>query len=118
MTVRSGSDTCPSETPWSPTETLRGRSTRSAPTPATVGTADTYAFAASGTPPIAFNVGSGGLPPGLTFALSGTLSGTLTIGGAWTFAVTVTGAAVVGPRLSSELVLVGHQKTTSKVTVR
>ena len=51
MTVRSGSDTCPTETPLSPTETLRGRSTRSAPTPATVGTADTYAFAASVTPP-------------------------------------------------------------------
>jgi hypothetical protein len=58
------------------------------PTTGTVGTAYTgYTFTASGTAPVTFTKGSGSLPPGLTLATDGVLSGTPSIAGDYTFTV-------------------------------
>lgn len=60
----------------------------SPPTTGTVSTAyPTYTFAASGTTPITFMRASGTLPPGLTLASNGELSGTPTSPGTYTFTV-------------------------------
>lgn len=61
----------------------------SPPSTGTVGTPyATYTFAASGTAPITITKASGSLPPGLTLASNGVLSGTPTAPGTYTFAVT------------------------------
>ncbi len=60
----------------------------SPPATGTVSTAyPTYTFAASGTTPITFTQASGTLPPGLTLASNGALSGTPTTPGTYTFTV-------------------------------
>ncbi|WP_456508844.1 putative Ig domain-containing protein [Arthrobacter sp. TE12232] len=61
------------------------------PTTATVGTAYSYAFAASGNPAPTFRVSSGALPAGLSLnTTTGVLSGTPTAAGPATFTVTAT----------------------------
>ncbi|WP_133247562.1 putative Ig domain-containing protein, partial [Arthrobacter sp. H-02-3] len=61
------------------------------PATATVGTAYTYTFAASGNPAPTFRVSSGALPAGLSLnATTGVLSGTPTAAGPATFTVTAT----------------------------
>ena len=59
--------------------------------PATSGTVNTayagYTFTATGTAPITFTKDSGNLPPGLTLASNGVLSGTPTTAGTYTFKV-------------------------------
>ncbi len=61
------------------------------PATATVGTAYTYAFAASGNPAPTFRVSSGTLPAGLSLnTTTGVLSGTPTAAGPATFTVTAT----------------------------
>jgi licheninase len=63
----------------------------SPPATATVGTAYTYTFAASGNPAPTFRVASGALPAGLSLnATSGVLSGTPTTAGPATFTVAAT----------------------------
>lgn len=60
----------------------------SPPSTGTVGTTySTYSFTASGTSPITFAQASGTLPPGLTLASTGVLSGTPTTAGTYTFTV-------------------------------
>lgn len=76
--------------------------------PSTTGTVGTaypgYTFAASGTAPITFSKASGTLPPGLTLASTGVLSGTPTTAGTYTF--TVTAANGINP-----------DATTSTITI-
>jgi iron transport multicopper oxidase len=60
---------------------------QSAPATATVGQAYSYAYTATGDPAPAFTLASGSLPPGLTLASSGTLSGTPTTAGTYSFTV-------------------------------
>ena len=60
----------------------------SPPSTGTVGAAySTYTFTASGSTPITFARASGSLPPGLTLASNGVLSGTPTTSGTYTFTV-------------------------------
>lgn len=60
------------------------------PADATVGTAYSYTFAASGFPAPTFSLATGVLPGGLTLSSDGTLSGTPTQSGASTFLVRAT----------------------------
>ncbi len=62
--------------------------TSGAPPNGTVGTAYTFTFTASGTPSPTFSVTSGTAPAGLSLAADGTLSGTPTTAGTFTFTVT------------------------------
>ncbi|HEU5003587.1 MAG TPA: IPT/TIG domain-containing protein [Actinomycetota bacterium] len=61
----------------------------SPPTAATVGTAYTYTFTASGSPAPAFSLVRGSLPPGLSLSPSGVLSGTPTQPGSYSFILRV-----------------------------
>jgi uncharacterized repeat protein (TIGR01451 family) len=54
---------------------------------AVVGAAYSYLFAASGVPDPTFAIASGALPTGLTLATSGSLSGTPTVAGTYSFTV-------------------------------
>jgi len=63
------------------------------PATGTVGTSYSYIFAASGTPPPGYAVGSGTLPPGLVLSTNGALTGTPSISGTFTFAVTAANSA-------------------------
>jgi hypothetical protein len=76
----------------------------SPPTGATVGSAYSYTFTASGTPAPTFAVAGGSLPPGLSLsAASGALAGTPTAAGAYTFTVSAAngvGAAAVSASIS------------------
>ena len=71
-------------------------------TPATVGKPYAYTFTGSGNPAPAFSLASGSLPPGLMLASSGTLSGTPTAAGTYTFTVAAANGAgtVSSPSLS------------------
>ncbi|PYK96823.1 MAG: hypothetical protein DME19_18415, partial [Verrucomicrobia bacterium] len=61
---------------------------------ATVGLAYSQSLTAIlGTPPYSFTLASGALPPGMTLAANGTVSGTPTAAGAYTFGVQVTDSA-------------------------
>jgi flagellar hook assembly protein FlgD len=91
--------------------------TSGAPTPATVGSAYTFDFAATGSPSPTFAVDSGSLPTGLTLTASGNLSGTPTAAATFTFSVrasnsvgsvaagaftlVVTGTASTGPTVDA-----------------
>ena len=74
--------------------------TAAAPDPdATVGTAYRYTFTADGSPSPVFAVATGALPPGLTLAATGAVSGTPTSVGTHTFSVSAEnsrGRAVTG----------------------
>ena len=59
----------------------------------TVGKAYSFTFKATGTPAPAFAVRSGTLPPGVTLATSGVLSGTPTVDGTFSFQVGATNSA-------------------------
>jgi hypothetical protein len=59
----------------------------SAPSSATSGQAYSYTYTATGDPAPTFTVASGSLPPGLTIAAGGTLSGTPTTAGTYTFTI-------------------------------
>ena len=77
----------------------------SPPSTGIVGTAySTYSFSASGTTPITFTQANGTLPPGLTLASNGVLSGTPTTPGTYTFTVTASNG-------------VNPDATTSPVTI-
>jgi hypothetical protein len=60
-----------------------------------VGTIYRFALTASGSPAPTFGLGSGALPPGLSIGASGSLTGTPTTAGSYTFSVTVTNHAGV-----------------------
>ncbi|MGH9121110.1 MAG: putative Ig domain-containing protein, partial [Acidimicrobiales bacterium] len=86
-------------------------------TTATVGTAYTYTFTATGNPPPTFALGSGSLPTNVTLTSAGVLSGTPTVSGPFTFTVTASnsqgsvtsasititvGAALVAPSFTAD----------------
>ena len=80
------------------------------PTSGTVGTAYVgYTFAASGTAPITFARASGSLPPGLTLASNGSLSGTPSAAGSYTFTVSATNT--VGTVTTSSITIVFSDST-------
>jgi hypothetical protein len=61
--------------------------------------------AAGGVPPYLWSLVSGGLPPGLTLSPSGSISGTPTSQGTFTFTVRVTDSAAVSAQLTFTLVI-------------
>jgi hypothetical protein len=69
--------------------------TADTPPPATVGTAYSYAFAASSA--TSFALATGALPAGLTLSPSGALTGTPTTAGTSTFTITATGTGGTTP---------------------
>jgi hypothetical protein len=79
----------------------------SPPSPASAGTPYSYTFTASGFPAPAFSLASGSLPPGLSLASSGVLSGTPDLGGSYTFKVQATGSQ--SPAVTPNLTIVVDQ---------
>ncbi|WAC70479.1 putative Ig domain-containing protein [Microbacterium sp. SL75] len=71
---------------------------------ATVGTAYTYAFAASGSPAPTFQLADGSLPDGLTLSSDGILSGTPTTTGASSFRVTASNG--VDPDATTDVITI------------
>jgi len=67
--------------------------TADTPPDGTEGQPYSYAFAASGHPAPTFSLASGALPPGVDLASDGTLSGTPTQAGSYTFAVSATNSS-------------------------
>ena len=84
---------------------------------ATVGTAYSQALTASGgTAPYSYAISAGTLPAGVTLGTNGTLSGTPTSGGSYSFTVTVTDATATangGPYTASR----GYMLTVAAATV-
>jgi hypothetical protein len=72
--------------------------TSPAPPGGTVGTPYSYAYAATGDSNITFSVTAGPLPPGLTLAPGGALSGTPTTSGTFAYTVTATGTTASASR--------------------
>jgi hypothetical protein len=86
--------------------------TAASPPPATIGTAYSYTFTASGSPSPTFSVTSGTLPAGLTLnTTTGVLSGTPT--GSGTFRVTATNT--VGTAVTSSLTITATAPATLPV---
>jgi Putative Ig domain len=75
------------------------------PPTATVGTAYSYVFAADGSPPVGYTVGSGTLPAGLQLDPNGRLHGTPEAAGSATFTVVATNAfgSVTSPTVMLEV---------------
>lgn len=72
---------------------------------ATVGSSEVQTFAATGTTPITWALLSGALPPGRTLnAATGTISGTRTAAGAYSFTVSATNSVGLFSRIFSETV--------------
>jgi uncharacterized protein (TIGR03437 family) len=79
-----------------------------------VGVAYSFAFAATGgTPPYQWNVTAGQLPPGLTLAAAGTLSGTPTTAGTFNFSVTAAAGNVTSPAKAFAITIVPPLQITS-----
>ncbi len=76
---------------------------QSAPPTAAVGTAYSYTYTSTGDPAPTYTLASGSLPPGLTIASTGTLSGTPTTAGTYSFTIQAangTGTPAVSPTQS------------------
>jgi hypothetical protein len=89
--------------------------TAKTPASGVVGTAYTYTFAATGATANSYALGSGTLPTGLSLANTGILSGTPTVAGSFTFAV----SATVGTTVSTGnvTVVVSGGPAITKVTI-
>lgn len=74
------------------------------PSPATAGTPYSFAYSVSGTPTPTTTVTGGALPDGLTLSSDGTLSGTPTTAGSYTF--TVTASNGIGSDASTQSTIV------------
>lgn len=93
--------------------------TQAAPPSGTVGTGYSYSYAASGTTPITFTLGSGTLPSGLSLSTAGVLSGTPSAAGNFTFTITATNS-IGSATTSSESVSVatsGGNGGTTPLTI-
>ncbi|HEU5003864.1 MAG TPA: putative Ig domain-containing protein [Actinomycetota bacterium] len=73
------------------------------PSPATIQTAYSYTFAASGFPAPTFSVAGGSLPPGISLSAAGVLSGAPNTAGSFTFTVLATNT--VGSATSPSLTI-------------
>src|SRR5262245_16199870 len=89
--------------------------TNGPPSDGTVGTPYTFAYAASGTPPITYSVTAGELPDGLTLNADGVIDGMPTTEG--TYAGTVTASNGIAPDATQEfsitIILLGPPHITS-----
>jgi hypothetical protein len=109
VTATNGVGTGPASAPSnSVTPSAPALLTLTTPTPAfgVAGVGYTYKLnATGGTPPYTWALTSGSLPPGLRLASTGTISGTPTATGSWTFGIIVRDASMPANSLTSALTL-------------
>jgi predicted extracellular nuclease len=84
------------------------------PPAGTVGTPYSYAFTATGTPPVTFAVTDGAVPPGLTLSSTGVLAGTPTAAGTFSFEVTASNS--IGSSSASFDVTIGEASTATTLS--
>jgi len=109
VTATNGVGTGPASAPSnSVTPSAPALLTLTTPTPGfgVTGVGYTYKLnATGGTPPYTWALTSGSLPPGLRLASTGTISGTPTAAGSWTFGIIVRDASTPANSLTSALTL-------------
>ena len=109
VTATNGVGTGPASAPSnSVTPSAPALLTLTTPTPGfgVAGVGYTYKLnATGGTPPYTWALTSGSLPPGLRLASTGTISGTPTAAGSWTFGIIVRDASTPANSLTSALTL-------------